>query len=95
MVDPSEESAMDLDGLKALFAAMPHAQALWVALFFLVSVIGGNYVFIRHNQKHGLPAWSGWNPFSAMQRFDRSDWIWLCCVLAAALICLIMAGSVA
>ena len=78
---------MELNPFISLFPVMPRAQQICVALFFAIAVIGGNYVFIRHNRRRGRTAWSGWNPFATMLRFDRSDWAWLAGVMALSFAC--------
>jgi hypothetical protein len=78
---------MNVTDVLDVIAGMPHSRKIFLALFLLISIGGGNYVFIRHNRRRQLPAWQGWNPFSSMVSFDRSDWAALVLVFALSMLC--------
>lgn len=75
---------MTIEMLKEMLVAMPLLQQVALALFLAVGVIGGNYVFIRHNRRRGRAAMHGWNVIGNLREFDRSDWAWLASVFAVA-----------
>jgi hypothetical protein len=74
--------------LKNILSLMPGAQIAALGLFMIIAVVGGNYVFIRHNRRRGRPALQGWTVFGSLRDFDRSDWLWLAGVYAASFACL-------
>lgn len=74
--------------LKNILSSMPGAQIAALGLFMTIAVVGGNYVFIRHNRRRGRPALRGWTVFGSLRDFDHTDWLWLAAVYAASFACL-------
>lgn len=70
---------------------MPLAQQIFVAMFFVISTLGGNYVFIRHNKRSNQSPGKIWLVYKNLLEFDRTDWILLLIVCAASALCIALA----
>ncbi len=62
-------------------------KAVLIMLFFIISSVGSNIIFIKHMRRVGATRSSYWNPFYLMSGFNKIEWINLILVFIVALGC--------
>ncbi|MBT2746118.1 MULTISPECIES: hypothetical protein [unclassified Lysobacter] len=68
------------------FVEMSGPQLIFLGLFIIVSVVGGNYVFALHNKRKNKAVWSYFDVFRDLKEFNVREWLGLLLVFVVAML---------